>query len=187
MIFNKSIAVLTPFAILILASCGGNDGSAVPVQATQAMLPGTVPQQVCAAPDYAAPEGAAMEAFADDVPGAFSIVGASGGGPMVVIRPRNLQWLGLWTGTPTQLQVGRVRTGIGLGGYSRFSDTEGIWMKDKTSGPMALKGRSPFAVAFRRWTSARSGARRRERLPRGLRGCRPGPRLADARRAARSA
>ncbi|MBM3887825.1 MAG: hypothetical protein FJ279_04990 [Planctomycetes bacterium] len=75
---------------------------------------------------------------ADDVPGAFSIVGASGRGPMMAIRPRNLQWLGLWTGTPTQLQVGPTPSGIGLGGYSRFSDTEGIWIKDKASGPLAL-------------------------------------------------
>jgi hypothetical protein len=75
---------------------------------------------------------------ADDVPGAFTIVGAAGGGPMMVIRPRNLGWLGVWTGTRTQSQVGPITTGIGLGGYSRFSDSEGIWIKDKVHGPLAM-------------------------------------------------
>lgn len=74
---------------------------------------------------------------ADDKPGAFSIVGASGGGPIIVIRPRNLNWLGIWPGTPTQSQVGPIDTGAGLGGYSRFSDTEAMWIKDHASGPIA--------------------------------------------------
>jgi hypothetical protein len=75
---------------------------------------------------------------ADDLPGGYSAAGASGGGPAIAIRPRNLSSQGLYTCSPTQVMAGPIVSGVGLGGYSRLSETQGLWIKDKTSGPLAL-------------------------------------------------
>jgi len=74
----------------------------------------------------------------DDVPGGFSALGASGGGPNIALRPRNLASLGVFSGTPGQVTAGQFQSGVGLCGYSRFSDMEGLWVKDDLSGPLSL-------------------------------------------------
>jgi len=74
----------------------------------------------------------------DDFPGRFTAAGAAGGGAAICIRPRNLASLGVYTGTATQLTAGHFPSGVGLCGYSRFSETDGLWIKDQQSGVLGL-------------------------------------------------
>ncbi len=74
----------------------------------------------------------------DDMPGGFTAAGAAGGGTAIAIRPRNLSSLGVYTGVTAQMTARNFPSGVGLAGYSRFSESDGIWVKDQLSGALGL-------------------------------------------------